>query len=917
MPKNTHSLNLLYLTEKDYLMFSAPRQSFDTHTVSGKLAQSPLFLLCLLVFLVSFQMASAAEQTTIYLPVKINSLDKNDQLAETMDNAMRDTLAKHDLMMLERFQAEQMASYDGPWPPSVTVLKKIAKELEADHLATGSLTLFGSQLSLDIKLFDPLSPSTPTYYTRQAQGMDNLPDLINQIITDIKSYTGRHHIIASIAPKGNKRIDSGAILRKLKSKPGDTYVPSILKDDLKAIFNMGYFDDVQIDVEDGPRGKQVVFILVEKPVIGSITYAGIDELDKEKVEEVVKIKEQSILNPGKVKESTEHIKALYRQEGYYNTEVTPKLSFPSPESVTLQYVISEGQKIYIKKISFEGNKAFDDGDLEDVIETETKGWLSWLTEDGLLDQDMVNQDTSRIVAHYNNHGYLDVKVGEPVITQEGKWLYVTFNVEEGSRYLVGSINITGDLIADKDEFISILSIRNEEFISRKVVRNDSLKLTDYYAEHGYAFANIRPELTKSPSGKRVDITYRINKGDLVYINRITIKGNSRTRDNVIRRDLQVAEGGVFDSKAIRESSTKLHRLDFFEEITVTPEPTLDPAKLDVVVNVKEKSTGKFSFGAGYSSVDRFVIMGEISENNFLGRGDRLSLSANVGGTSTRFNLGYTNPRFNDSQLSWGIDAFNWEREYDDYTKDSKGGAIRIGYPVWEKWRLYGNYSYSDTELSDVAEDASYIIRESQDINITSALKFTLKRDTRNRAFNASKGSNHSLSVKYAGGFLGGDSQFTKLEGSTSWYYPVVFGTVFHVKGAAGQVFENQDASLPVYERFFLGGLRTIRGFKFGRVSPKDPVTGERIGGDKMWYTNLELIVPVIADQGVHGVIFFDAGQVLDDDEDWGFDQYKKVAGLGLRWVSPIGPLRVAWGYNLDPEDDEDSSEIGFSIGGYF
>ncbi len=860
---------------------------------------------------------SAQEENTVFLPVKINTLVPQEDLSEQVDSTLRDAAIQNNILMVERFQAETFADYDAVWPPTIGKLQKIAKENEYDYIVTGNLTILGNQVSLDIKLFDAFSPKKSIYFTEQGQSLDSLDSLFDTIMGQIVAYTGREYTIAYIAPKGNTRIDSGAILRKIKSKPGDVYNPAVLKADLKSIYKMGYFEDVQIDVEDSPKGKKVIFIIDEKPVIEVITFSGIDEVEEDKVKEVVTIREQSILNPTKIRESVEIIKALYQSEGFYNTEVDLKLTYPTPESVTIHYGITEGEKIYIKNIFFEGNVAFDRDELEDVIETHTKGWLSWLTEDGLLDRDKVNQDTGRIITHYHNNGYLDAKVGEPVIEQKDKWFYVTFTIEEGERYRVGTIDIQGDLIDEKQAFIDMLTIREEEYMNKKTIRKNVLALTDFYAENGYAFASIRPLFQKSKTGKRLDVVFKVDKGDLVYINRITIKGNTRTRDNVIRRDLQIAEGGIFDSKALRTSTQKLQRLDFFEEVNVSPEPTLDPSKLDVIVEVKEKSTGTFSIGAGYSSVDKVVLMGEISENNFLGRGDRLSFSANIGGTSNKFNLGYTNPRFRDSQLSWGVDIFNWEREYDDYTKDSKGGAIRLGYPVWEKWRLFGSYSFEDAELSDVSEDASYIIRESQDINITSAVKLSLRRDTRNKTFNADAGSQNNFSVKYAGGPFGGDSQFTKLEGTTSWYYGLFWDWTFHWKAAAGQVWENEDTSLPVYERFFLGGLNTIRGFEYGDVSPKDPETGDRIGGDKMWYTNFEIIFPMLADQGIHGVLFFDAGQVLNDDEDWSFDNYKKAAGLGLRWLSPIGPLRLAWGYNLDPEDDEDTSVWDFSIGGFF
>jgi outer membrane protein insertion porin family len=575
--------------------------------------------------------------------------------------------------------------------------------------------------------------------------------------------------------------------------------------------------------------------------------------------------------------------------------------------------------MYIKEISVEGNTTFDDDELLDQIETREKWFMSWLTEGGLLDMNMVQQDAARIVTYYNDQGFLEAKIGEPEIKQEEEWLYVKFIVEEGTRFKLGTVDFTGDLLQGKDEMMKLLTIQDKEYLSRQAIRDDILKLTDYYSEAGFAFADIRPIIKKTPAGDYMDVTFDISKNNLVYIERISIRGNSRTRDNVIRRELRIAEGGVFDSKALRESTQALQRLSYFEEVNIIPEPSLNPDRMNVIVEVKEKSTGNFSIGAGFSSADNLILMGQISENNFLGRGDTLSLSGNVSGSSSRYNLGYTNPHLNDSALSWGLDLFSTEREYDDYTKDSVGGGIRIGYPVFGKWKVFGNYSYTDTDLTDVSENASFIIKESVDLHITSAVKMSLVRDTRNRLYGASEGSRNVVSVKYAGGPLGGDAQFTKVEGSSGWYFPIPFKTVFHVEGSAGQVFENDDDKLPVYERFYLGGLNSVRGFEFGKISPVDPLTGDRIGGDKMWYTNVELIFPLLETQGLNGLVFYDAGQVMDDDEDWGdaTENIKNAVGLGIQWLSPMGPLSVVLGFNLDPLDDEDDSVWDFSVGGNF
>ncbi|THB76039.1 MAG: outer membrane protein assembly factor BamA [Desulfobulbaceae bacterium] len=878
---------------------------------------SVLFLSILsLLFLSDNRPAAADDQTATYLPIQIIAPDGLAELQGRIDNAMRLELGKLGRSMIER--GEALETLSSTWPPTTEELSQIAAQTGADHVAVGTLTVIGTQLSLDFKVFDSLNPSQPGYFFQEADTSASLETMVAELMAKVHAYVQRDQYIVSIAPEGNQRIDSGAILRKIKTKTGDLYDPSALREDLKAIYKMGYFNDVQIDVSESSEGKKVTFRIIEKPTISSITYGGIDELKKSDVTGVVTLKENVILNPSQVNSTAETIKALYKSKGYYNTQVTPQISYPTPDTAAVKFAIDEGKKIYVKEITFEGNNNVSSGDLEDVIKTNEWWLFSWLTSAGLLDKTELTQDVALIRSYYNSYGYLDARVAEPVITQDKEWLYIKFIIDEGKRYKMGTLDIEGDLITDKQVLLDMLSeVRDEEYLNQTALRSGILKINDYYAEQGYAFADIRSQRQTSESGNRADVRININKGELVYINRISIKGNTRTRDNVIRRDLQVAEGGVFDSKGVRTSIQKLQRLDYFEEVNVTPEPALDPSKMNILVDVKEKSTGQFSIGAGYSSVDKLVFMGEVSENNFLGLGHRLSFKASLGGKSNRYNLSWTNPRVFDSQVSSGVDLFSQEREYDDYTKDQKGGALRFGHPLYEKWRMYEKYSYTDTELSDVSEDASFIIRESQNIPITSALTATFVRDTRDRLYGATKGSRNSISIKYAGGFLGGDSEFTKAELSSGWYFPLPAGLVFYFHGAIGQAWENVDDKLPVYERFYLGGISSIRGFEYGKVSPIDAESGERVGGDRMWYTNTEIVFPLVRDQGLFGAAFFDAGDSLDEEKGWEFDDVSQSIGLEIRWLSALGPLRLVYGYNLDPDDDEPQSVWDFTIGGRF
>ncbi|MGW8160745.1 MAG: outer membrane protein assembly factor BamA [Desulfobulbales bacterium] len=872
---------------------------------------------------------AAAGPNTLVLPLKINTQATDIGLTSTIDTTMAQTLESDSarrrvFKMLPRTEAENIFDYSGAWPPPEEALQQFGSKKGAtfQYLAAGSLTRIGENISIDIKVYDLLDPSSQKFYYLDNQTLGNINVSMDKIFKDVLAYTGRAFLIASIAPAGNTRIDSGAILRNISSRTGDLYDPEQLRNDMKNVFKMGYFDDVRLRVEDTEKGKAVIFELKEKPVISEVNISGEDELKEDDIREVISVLPNTILNPRKVREAVDNIKTLYKSKGFYNTEVTPELTYPVAERVNINFAIKEGEKVYIKEIRFVGNHSFKDSELEKVMGTKTKGLFSWFTESGVLKRDILEQDVSRISAFYNHNGYIEATVGAPEITQEGGWLYITIAISEGSRYKVGKIDLTGDIIGSKDDLFSMLQIRKEEYLSRDILREDILRINDFYASKGYAFAESTPTVNIDKEKKIIDITININKGDLVYINRITIKGNTRTRDKVIRRELLIREKGVFDSNDLRLSHQRLARLDFFEDVSIKPEPTPDKTKMDLVVEVKEKPTGAFSIGAGYSSVDSLMFMAEISQNNFLGRGQRLALSGAISGTSNKYNLSFTEPHFYDTQLLLGLDLYNWEREYDTYTRDSTGGAVRFGYPIWELWQTSLSYGYDKTDLTDVnLLDAAPSIILSRDIHSTSYVSFGLSRDTVNSLYSPTSGSQNLIRVKYAGGIFGGDSQFTKVDGYTSWFIPGPFidETAFHIKLSAGQVWENEDNALPDFEKFYLGGINSIRGFKTRTIAVAytDPDTGReyKVGGNIMWFSNLEYLFPLVKQGGLRGVFFYDAGNVYESA--WDFTDIKQSVGAGVRWASPMGPMRLEWGFVIGPEPDEDSSNWEFSMGGSF
>lgn len=863
------------------------------------------------------KLEETTQANTLFIPFKINSSADTAELTSQTDQALAAAVATEHQVMFSRDKAKKQMSYGADWPPQFSQLEKIDSAHNFQYIVTGSLTRLGSNISIDLVAYDLLdSTTTRTFFKETA--LANLTGAVAELVNQVAAYTGRNFRIAEIKISGNTRIDSGAILLHITKRSGDIYNHRQLRDDLKNIFKMGYFNDVQISVKDTEAGKRITYIVKEKEVISSVTITGEKAVETDDIKEVLTVSPNTIVSQKAIRESEENIRKLYKEKGFYDTEITAHLTYPKEERVNIRFDIVEGSKIYVKKITFNGNKSFSDKEFEKILVTSTKDWLSWFTESGLLKRDMVKQDASRIAAFYQNNGFIDAKVGEPEIEKHGEWLYVTFNISEGNRYKVGLIDIKGDLIEDRQVLEGMTTIGNEKYFNRKILRDDVMRITDYYAANGYAYAEVDPQVTKNTEEKRVSLSINIRKGELVHVNRIIIKGNSRTRDKVIRRAMAIDEQSIFDATALKKSTERLQRLDYFEDINITPEPAYDADNLmDVIVELKEKSTGTFSIGAGFSSVDGLILMGDITQHNFLGRGQSLTLQGNIGGDNTRYNVSFTEPHLNDSKLSFGFDVYHWTRDFDDYDKESNGVALRLGYPIWRRWRLYGSWGYDDSNMTEVSEDASQIILDSVDINITHFFSLSLSRDTRNRNFNPNKGSQNTISVKKAGGLLGGDAAYTKYEALTSWYFGWRWNTVFHVKASAGYITEDDSGKLPVYEKFYLGGLNSMRGFESGEISPVDPVTDEKIGGEKMAYMNLEYIFPLVEDMGLNGLVFYDMGFVNETDQDWEFDDIRSSVGFGFRWLSPMGPLRLEWGYNIDPLDSEDQSLWDFSIGGSF
>ncbi len=796
----------------------------------------------------------------------------------------------------------------------------IGKGLAARWIVRGSITQVGKKASVDVTIFDISQKKGPYYAFVVADTIEELPEVIGSVADSIINQIMGYELVDEVRIKGNRRIEKEAIIAVIKTRKGGRLDYAQLDKDLRNIYKMGFFDDVQIETEDGLNGKIVTFVVKEKPSIGKIVFEGNKEVDEDDLREELGIHLYSILNPYEIKQSINRLKDFYRQKGFYNVEIKESTEPLQNNEVLLRYEIKENEKVYIKEIKFVGNKKFDDDDLRDLMETKEKGFFSWITSSGYLDKKKLEFDIQKITAFYHNHGFIKAKVGNPKIKYlKGKGLYITISIEEGDQYKVGKVAIKGDLIKPEKELLSLVRIGREPFFSREVIRQDIIRLRDAYADGGYAYAEVMPQTKEDPESKTINVTYKISRGPKVVLERINILGNTVTRDKVIRRELFVEESGYFSGRGLRESMKNLQRLGFFEDVKINTKKGSSEDKMILDVEVKERPTGSFSVGAGYSSVDGPMIMFQIQQTNFLGYGQKVSATASIGGETSEFSLHFVEPWLFDRPISLGLDAYKWKREYDEYTKDSVGGSVSLGFNLGldRFTRGYVSYTYDKADITDIASDAAYEIRDMAGINVTSSITLTIKRDSRNKPWNPTEGSINSISFEYAGGILGGDVYFDKYYARSAWFFPVWYDTAFMLQGRWGYIKEREGGKLPVYQKFRLGGLNTIRGYEYGDISPLDPVTGDRIGGEKMMVYNVEYRFPLVKDQGIIGLLFYDAGNVFTKDQSWSFSDIRQSVGVGIRWYSPIGPLRLEYGKVINGKEGDPSGNWEFSVGGMF
>ncbi len=879
---------------------------------------------------------SPREVSVVVLPFEVNAGDDLKYLRQGLQDMLSERLSDAGFNVVSRAALEKALASKGLKPTDPQAAKEGALLTGATYAITGSFSQLGETLSIDVRVSDPFGLKLPVPVSVSKDGLINLLPAVDELVAKMKGDLMGLDRIVDIDVEGAVALDREVVLMRMATKKGDTIDFKVINTDVKTVFDLGYFDDVKALLRDANGGKKLIIRVVEKPRILAIGVKGAKELKSEDILKAANSKKGAVLNPKVLTEDMAAIREMYRKDGFYNAKVTHEIESAGQGQARLNFVVEEGKKLYIKKIIIQGAKQLPEGDLKDELAVKERGLLSWFTQGGVLKEELLERDSAALAAYYNNRGFIDAKVGAPEVTIGDDGITITFKVEEGPRFKVESVRVEGDLIADEPKLIALTKTselaKKKDFLDRSMVRDDLKALTDYYNNFGYAYAEANVRMNDHPEEKSVDIIYVMRKLQKVHIRRVLVEGNTKTRDNVILREMRLADGDQFNGEKLKRSSERLDKLGYFASVDIEPVPTGNPDEMDLKVKVKDKDTGKIGGGVGYSTYDSVYLAASIEEANLFGKGWSSSLNGQWGAKKTAYTFTAMNPRWDDSNLGVGFQLFDRKEDYVAYNRDSLGGKMNFSYPVGEYTSLLWDYRLERYKIYDVdTTSASQLVLDSVGSHTASVASGTILRDTTNGGSTTlpSSGTVNSVTFMYGGGVLFGSDNFVKGIADSSWYHPVVGDLVLKLHGQVGVVAKNlSDDSIPVSERFALGGSGTVRGYSQRKITPLQDNGYGAVYGTKEAFANAELTYPLSKKMGIYGIGFFDAGNAWKEGEGWfsstarggiaspTLGLYKSV-GVGLLWYSPMGPLKIEYGHGLDNLYDSSNNKVEFNMGRTF
>ena len=726
----------------------------------------------------------------------------------------------------------------------------------------------------------------------------------------------RQILVKEIGVQGNRRVQEAVILGRVSAKIGTPFVANRTAEDIRAIFSLGFFDDVQVKVEDFEGGVKLTYMVVERPFVRDILFAGNKKEDSATLQEKIDLKLGSVYNPVEVNKGADKLKDFYETEGYFEVGITPEVEKLPDGDVTVTYRIAEGRRISLDQIVIEGAQGLTPKQIKGVMETQER---EYIVLRGTVQRQRLDEDVDRIIQLYNDYGYVQARVesSDIQIDREKARATIRIVVVEGPQFKVGGVDVAGNAVLPVEEIRKRIELKPGDVFSRSKLRDSVKGVTDLYSAIGRASADVSPNTMQDTPGRLVNIVFEITEGPETYVERINIAGNTRSEEKILRREIPMAEGDLFTSQKLARAKQRLTNLNYFDKVEAKTAPGSAKDKIIVNIDVTEKPTGLFSIGGGYSSQDGVLGTLDLSQRNFLGKGWEVFLRLRGGSNIQTGTIGFTEPWLFDRPLAAGFDIFNTRRILPDYTVNSLGGDIRLGHPLGEYSRWNAVYRVSQDKISDVNPLGSPELISQEGTHLTSLVGLSLSRDTRDSVYDPTRGGTASLGVDFAG--IGFGEKFARSVLTTTYFQPMPWlEHVLSFRFMAGYSFGWSKDPVPLFERFYLGGSNSLRQFKSLQVSPKDN-TGTRIGGNIEALGTVEYQIPLFF--GIKAAVFYDVGQVWGPDISQGtkidIGDLRHGVGAGLRWNSPFGPIRVDYGIKLDQRKGESFGNFNFSAGSSF
>ncbi len=735
-------------------------------------------------------------------------------------------------------------------------------------------------------------------------------------------------VVDDIRVEGLQRISAGTVFNYLPIKIGDRIEESVTADAIRALFQTGFFKDIRIERE----GDTLVVFVTERPSIDNIEFSGNKSVDTEDLEEQLKtigFAEGRVFNRSDFDQVEQELERLYFGLGKYAVQVKSTVTPLERNRVGVRFDISEGKAARIKQINIVGNEVFDEEDLLDLFNLTTSGWFTWFTKRDQYSRQKLAADLEILRAHYLDRGYINFNIDSTQVslTPDKKDVYITVNVSEGAEYTLSEVNLAGDLIVDEEELFDKITVSRGDVFSRKEITKSSADLAGRLGDEGYAFSNVNAIPEVNEEDKTVAVTFFVDPGKRVYVRRINFRGNTKTRDVVLRREMRQMEAGWISTSAVERSRVRLQRLGFFNEVNVeTPAVPGTTDQVDVNFSLEERPSGNLVAGLGFSQDQGVIVSASVTQENFLGTGNRVSATFNNSRANRQFQVSYLNPYYTIDGISRGFDAYYRttdaaDANVSDYTTDELGAGVTFGIPITEFDQINVGLAAERIDFKPGVNPSREVLafRDSAGDQFTNLLlTASFARDTRNSRLLPDRGRLSSISTEIGLPIL--DLSYYKLRLRHQQFFPLARDFVLVADGTFGygDGISGTDR-LPLIDNFFAGGIRSVRGYEGNTLGPRDSL-GEPLGGSKLLTGSLELIVPlpfVENSRQVRLTGFFDFGNVFGQGDDLDLGELRTSAGVSAIWLSPLGALTFSFAVPLNEEDQDDTQPLQFTFGTSF